>query len=157
MFFFKTKLFIPSVFCSFKNSIDFSRTDNVFLQAKIISKTENNAFLKAKMFTVVPATAFFSFKNTHTFQACPLLKFKNTLLFSDPKIDELFRQFNDNYFIRKNKQLILDIFNKFFYYLYKLDTIKKNIYLYRFLKFIKERKVLTETEFNSVFRSFNGE
>ena len=157
MFFFKTKFFFPCSVFSFKNSYTLTRSDVLFLQAKIISKNETVILKKANVFKALPASPLFSFKNKVIFVAAPFFKFNNSLLFSDPKIDSIFLQFEDNYFIRRNRQLILETFNKFFYYLYNHDTIKKNIFLYRFLKFIKERIVLTEKEFNSNFRYFDGE
>lgn len=157
MFYFKTKFFFPCSVFSFKNSYTLTRSDVLFLQAKIISKNETIILKKANVFKALPASPLFAFKNKVTFTAVPLFMFYNSLLFSDPKIDSIFSQFEDNYFIKRNRQLILETFNKFFYYLYNHDTIKKNIFLYRFLKFIKERRVLTEKEFNSNFRDFDGE
>ena len=156
MFFFKSKLQIPVTIFSFCNTQTLLRNDNVFLKVKITSKETSSLFLKAHLFKAKTSSFFFSFCNKFCFSAKPLFVFNNTLSFSDPKCDQVFSQFSQNYFISRNKQFVLEIFNKFFHYLFDLDTAKKIIYLYRFLKFIEERKVLTEAEFNSVFRDFNG-
>ena len=108
MFFFKTKFFFPCSVFSFKNSYTLTRSDVLFLQAKIITKNETVILKKANVFKALPASSLFSFKNKVTFVAAPFFKFNNSLLFSDPKIDSIFLQFEDNYFIIDEYNIFID-------------------------------------------------
>ena len=155
--FFKTKLNFNSIFFKAKTVVELNVQENVFLKAMVIKKSESNRFSSFKVQSIKSNDFTFNFSTNHLFKAKPLIVFKTSFKLIENRTDSVFEKFNDETFIYENSNFILETFNNYFYFFYKLNTKKDPVLLFRFLTFLKERQVSDLNSFQQIFRDFKGD
>lgn len=155
--FFKTKLNFNSIFFKAKTVVELNVQENVFLKAMVIKKSEFTRFSSFKVQSIKSNDFTFNFSTNHLFKAKPLIVFKTSFKLIENRTDSVFEKFNDETFIYENSNFILETFNNYFYFFYKLNTKKDPVLLFRFLTFLKERQVSDLNSFQQIFRDFKGD
>ena len=155
--FFKTKLNFNSIFFKAKTVVELNVQENVFLKAMVIKKSESTRFSSFKVQSIKSNDFTFNFSTNHLFKAKPLIVFKTSFKLIENRTDSVFEKFNDETFIYENSNFILETFNNYFYFFYKLNTKKDPVLLFRFLTFLKERQVSDLNSFQQIFRDFKGD
>lgn len=155
--FFKTKLNFNSIFFKAKTVVELNVQENVFLKVMVIKKSESTRFAVFKVQSIKSNDFTFNFSTNQFFKAKPLIVFKTSFKLVENRTDSVFEKFNDETFIYENSNFILETFNNYFYFFYKLNTKKDPVLLFRFLTFLKERQVSDLNSFQQIFRDFKGD
>ena len=155
--FFKTKLSFNSIFLKAKTVVELNTQENVFLKVPVIKRSESTGFVQFKVQSIKSNDFTFNFSTNQSFKAKPLIVFKTSFKLIENRTNSVFEKFNDETFIYENSKFILETFNNYFHLFYKLNTKKDPVLLFRFLTFLKERRVSDLNSFQQTFRDFKGD
>lgn len=155
--FFKTKLSFNSIFLKAKTVVELNTQENVFLKVLVIKRSESTSFAQFKVQSIKSNDFTFNFSTSQSFKAKPLIVFKTSFKLIENRTNSVFENFTNDTFIYENSKFILETFNNYFHLFYKLNTKKDPVLLFRFLTFLKERRVSDFSGFQQTFRDFKGD